>query len=378
MNLLEHHAKALLRTEGIRTPPGGVATDPDQAARIASELGSVMVKAQVPAGGRGRAGGIVRADTAGKARQAAASLLGRRLGPHPVMELLVEQRIPAARELYAAVLNHAPARSIRIVFSGRGGADIEDTARSDPTMVRRLDIDPRSVLDSVTASGLVSRAGFRGPVAEVAGIIARMHALHREYDADLIEINPLALTREGRVVALDCKFSLDPAAAVRQAGIASIAANEPLTPLEQSAAEAGLKFVELDGDIGVIANGAGLTMTTMDVIAHAGGRPANFLEIGGDAYTEARPALALVLRHPGIGSLVVNFCGAFARTDVMVDGLTQAWLELRPAIPAFFTVHGTGAVRARRLLAERLGVEPYPTMDGAVEAAVSAAGRNAS
>ena len=377
MNLLEHDAKELLRAAGIPTPQGAVATSPGQAARIASKLGEVMVKAQAPAGGRGRSGGIVPAETAAEARQAAASLVGVRLGEHLIREVLVERRVSVEQELYAAVLNHAPSRSTRILFSVCGGVEIEDTARSKPEMLHSLDIDPRSALDTDTASCFLGRAGIEGVLDEVAGILVRMHALYRHHDAELIEINPLAVTRDGRVVALDCKFRVDPAAMTRQPEIASMAANDPLTRLEQSALEAGLKLVELDGNIGVLANGAGLTMTTMDVIAYQGGRPANFLEIGGDAYTKARPALALVLRHPGIRSLVVNFCGAFARTDVMVDGLTQAWMEVRPKIPAFFTLHGTGADRARRLLSERLGAEPYPTMDEAVEAAISA-GRDGS
>ena len=330
-----------------------------------------MVKAQVPAGGRGLSGGIVRADTVAEARQVAGSLLGQRLGAHLIEEVLVEKRVPVAQELYAAVVNHAATRSIRIVFSTRGGVDIEETARTNPGTVHRLDIDPRVALEVDAASSLLDDAGLQGAVGEVATIVARMHALHRDSDADLIEINPLAVTGAGRVMALDCKFSVDPAAAPRQPEIVSMAAREPLTPLERSAREAGLKLIELDGDIGVLANGAGLTMTTMDVISHMGGRPANFLEIGGDAYTKARPALALVLEHPGVRSLVVNFCGAFARTDVMVDGLTRAWLELEPEVPAFFTVHGTGSDRARRLLRERLGLEPFPTMDVAIEAAIS-------
>ena len=170
---------------------------------------------------------------------------------------------------------------------------------------------------------------------------------------------------------------VDGAAAPRRPSLAAAAAPEPLTGRERRARELGLQFVELGGDIGVLANGAGLTMTTMDVIAHLGGRPANFLEIGGDAYTKARPALELVLAHDGVRSLVVNFCGAFARTDVMVEGLTGAWLELRPSVPAFFTIDGTGSSEARRMLRRRLGLEPYPTMDGAIEAAIRAAGGGA-
>jgi len=204
-----------------------------------------------------------------------------------------------------------------------------------------------------------------------------MDRLHRDSDAQLLEINPLAITDAGDVVALDCKLVIDGAATARRPSLAAVAAPEPLTELERAARELGLQFVELDGDVGVLANGAGLTMTTMDVIVHLGGRPANFLEIGGDAYLEARPALELVLAQRGLRSLVVNFCGAFARTDVMVDGLTGAWTELKPDVPAFFTIDGTGAEEARRMLVERLGLEPYPTMDQAITAALRTDGRDA-
>jgi len=152
-----------------------------------------------------------------------------------------------------------------------------------------------------------------------------------------------------------------------------MAAAEPLTELEARARSAGLKFIELDGNVGLLANGAGLTMTTMDVIAHFGGRPANFLEIGGEAYTKAEIALGLVLAHPKVKSLVINFCGAFARTDVMADGVTAAWQKLRPNIPVFFSIHGTGEDEAVAMVRERLGVAPHDLMEDAVKAAVEAA-----
>ena len=180
---------------------------------------------------------------------------------------------------------------------------------------------------------------------------------------------------DGRVVALDCKLTLDDAASFRQGDLWEAAAKETMTDLEHLGAGHGLKFIELDGDVGVLANGAGLTMTTMDVICHCGGRPANFLEIGGEAYTNAEVALGLVLANPGVKSLVVNFCGAFARTDVMADGVVRAWETLKPTVPVFFSIHGTGENEAVRLVRERLGVEPFDLMEDAVKAAVEAAAR---
>jgi succinyl-CoA synthetase beta subunit len=174
-------------------------------------------------------------------------------------------------------------------------------------------------------------------------------------------------------VALDCKLVLDDAAVSRQAELAKQGAPEQLTDLEQRGRAIGLRFIELDGAVGVLANGAGLTMTTMDAVRHYGGRPANFLEIGGEAYTQATPALELVLSNPRVRSLVVNFCGAFARTDVMAEGVVKAWETLKPKLPVFFSIHGTGEDEAVKLVRERLGFEPFDLMDDAIKAAVEAA-----
>ena len=378
MNLPEHVAKEVLADAGVRVPGGAPATTPESAARTARRLGPVLVKAQVPMGGRGKAGGIRSVQTPEEAYQVAAELIGSRLGGHRVAEVLVEERIPTASELYAAVLNHPAGPARRLVLSKRGGVDIEETARTDPGLILTLDIDPRVDPHEDTARQLATEAGVGAVAPAVADALVRMYRLHRDSDAELLEVNPLAVTDAGDVVALDCKLVVDGAAAARQPSLSATAAPEPLTDLERTARELGLQFVELEGDIGVLANGAGLTMTTMDVIAHLGGRPANFLEIGGDAYTKARPALELVLALDGVRSLVVNFCGAFARTDVMVDGLTGAWLELQPDVPAFFTIDGTGSSEARGMLEQRLGIEPYPTMDEAIAAAIrSASSRSA-
>jgi succinyl-CoA synthetase beta subunit len=215
------------------------------------------------------------------------------------------------------------------------------------------------------------------PLGSAAGaigeVLAKLYAIFRAKDAELVEINPLALLEDGRVVALDCKFVLDDSSGLRQPDLAKVASPPKMTALEERGAENGLKFIQLDGNVGVLANGAGLTMTTMDVIDHFGGRPANFLEIGGEAYTKSEIALDLVLSNPGVKSLVVNFCGAFARTDVMADGVVRAWEKLKPTVPAFFSVHGTGAEEAVKLVRERLGIEPYDLMEDAVKAAVEAA-----
>ena len=223
------------------------------------------------------------------------------------------------------------------------------------------------------ARAMLAGLDLGGAAPQIAAILTSLYKIYRARDAELVEINPLAELKDGRVVALDCKLVLDDAALFRQGDLAGLGAREKLTALERRGAEAGLKFIEIGGTVGVLANGAGLTMTTMDVIAHCGGKPVNFLEIGGEAYTKAEAALALVLSAGNVKSLVINFCGAFARTDVMADGVVKAWEKLKPKIPVFFSIHGTGEDEAVKLVRERLGIEPYDFMEDAVRAAVEAA-----
>jgi succinyl-CoA synthetase beta subunit len=251
--------------------------------------------------------------------------------------------------------------------------DIEEIAAANPDAIRRLPIDIDATPSAADIARILEGSRLGNAEASVADILSRLYAAYRQRDAELLEINPLAQLADGRVVALDAKFVLDDSAAYRQEEIAKLAALAPMTALERLAAEHGLKFIQLDGNVGVLANGAGLTMTTMDVIRHYGGRPANFLEIGGEAYTKSEIALDLVLSNPGIKSLVINFCGAFARTDVMADGVVKAWKELKPSIPVFFSIHGTGEEEAIALVRESLRIEPYESMEDAIQAAVRVA-----
>jgi len=246
-------------------------------------------------------------------------------------------------------------------------------AASAPEKLRSRPVDIRRGFAHADARKLVRDLELGAAEGDVAGALVLLYDAYVAFDAELLEVNPLALTRDGRVVALDCKFVMDDCAAVRQREIAPAGAPDRLTGLEARARDAGLKYIELEGDVGVLANGAGLTMTTMDMVRHHGGRPANFLEIGGESYTQAKPALELLLSKPGIRSLVINFCGAFARTDVMTEGVIEAIGALKPKLPIFFSIAGTGDEAAIRLLKERLGVTPLATMDEACEAAARAA-----
>jgi succinyl-CoA synthetase beta subunit len=294
-----------------------------------------------------------------------------------VERLLVEEQVPAARELYAAIADDAPSKGPLLLFSAHGGMDIEEIAADRPDAMTRLAIDIRAGVDTRALAAALP-PDLPCDRADLADVLRRLYAAYIDNDAELIEINPLAATADGRLVALDAKMVMDDSAIPRRAELAKCGAREKLTALEARAGSLGLKFIELDGDIGVLANGAGLTMTTMDAVRHFGGRPANFMEIGGESYTKARPALELALANPRVRCLLVNFCGAFARTDVMVEGVIAAWQELRPAIPIFFTIHGTGEEEAVAAVKARLGVVPFEVMDDAVRAAVAAARKAAS
>lgn len=374
MNFDEHAAKSLvLAPAGIPVPRGQICRTAKEAAQAVRAIGPAVIKAQVAAGKRGKAGGIKPADTPEEAERVAAAILGMSIGEYKVERVLVEEQANIAHEFYAAVLTDTDARKPLVLFSTQGGMDIEEVAAATPDAIRRqhvdLDVEPGAV-DFVS---MLAGLQLGDAQASVADILSRLYAAYRRRDAELLEINPLAQLADRRVVALDCKFVLDDAAAYRQEDIVSVAAPAPMTALEQRGAENGLKFIQLDGNVGVLANGAGLTMTTMDVIRHFGGRPANFLEIGGEAYTKSAAALELVLSNPGVRSLIINFCGAFARTDVMAEGVVKAWQELKPAIPVFFSIHGTGEDEAIALVRARLGIEPYDLMEDAIQAAVRAA-----
>ncbi len=372
MDFEEYAAKPLLAAAGITIPRGESVTTAEEAAAAAVSLGPVVVKAQVPTGKRGKAGGIKPADDAAGAEAAARDILGMKIGDHIVERLLVEERADIARELYAAVLNDTASKGPLVLFSTLGGMDIEEAAAQDATAVRRLSVDIRDGLDTTSATQILEGLDLGAATDAVADVLVRLYDVWRSRDAELVEINPLVITGDGRVVALDCKFTLDDLSKPRQADIAEAGVPDKLTDLEARGRELGLTYIELDGEVGILANGAGLTMTTMDAVRHYGGNPANFLEIGGQAYTLATPALDLVLSNPKVKTLVVNFCGAFARTDVMTEGVVSAWEELKPNIPVFFSIHGTGSKEAIPIVRERLKMEPYPTMDDAVKAAIAA------
>jgi succinyl-CoA synthetase beta subunit len=374
MNFEEHAAKSLiLSVAGIPVPRGILCVNAKEAAEAAAQIGPCVVKAQVPTGKRGKAGGIKLANTLAEAGQVASQILGMTIGDYVVERVLIEEQAKIAREFYAAVLHDTEKRKPLILFSTEGGMDIEEVAAEKPQAIRRLLVDINTVPRARDIAALLAGLDLGAAAPQIAQILDQMYAAYRSRDAELLEINPLALLADGRVVALDCKFVLDDGSVFRQPDLAKGGSPGAMTDLEQRGADAGLKLIQLDGNVGVLANGAGLTMTTMDVIRHYGGKPANFLEIGGEAYTKSEIALDLVLSNPGVKSLVINFCGAFARTDVMAEGVVKAWHKLKPKVPVFFSIHGTGEDEAVALVRAQLGIEPYDFMEDAVQAAVKAA-----
>jgi succinyl-CoA synthetase beta subunit len=374
MNFEEHAAKLLvLSVAGIPTLRGMLCSTAAEAAMAATNIGPCVVKAQVPIGKRGKAGGIKLARTSDEARKAAEQILLMSIGGYTVERLLLEEQAQIAREFYAAVLHDVVARRPLVLFSTEGGMDIEEIAAAKPAAIRRLLLDVDSKPNASDFAGMLKGLDLGPAENQIMQILERLYTAYRKYDGELLEINPLAVLGDGRVVALDCKFVLDDAAIYRQPELAKAGTAGSMTALEKRGAENGLKLIQLDGNVGVLANGAGLTMTTMDVIRHYGGKPANFLEIGGEAYTKSEIALDLVLSNPGVKSLVINFCGAFARTDVMAEGVVRAWHKLAPRVPVFFSIHGTGENEAVALVRNELGIEPYDFMEDAIQAAVKAA-----
>jgi len=373
MNFEEYAAKPVLAAAGIAVPQSRLAETPDEAKVAAEAIGPCVVKAQVPTGKRGKAGGIQLADTPDQARAHAAKIIGMEIGGHTVEKVLVEAKSDIAREFYAAILNDPETKGPMVMFSTEGGMDIEEIAAETPEKLRKTPVDIRKGLSLDAARAMVGGLGLDGAEDKVAEVLVKLYAAYRTNDAELLEINPLIVTGSGDVMALDCKFVMDDSGIKRQPDLAPKGTPDKLSELEVIGEGHGIKYIELEGDVVVLANGAGLTMTTMDVVRHYGGRPANFCEIGGEAYTKGKAALEMVLAKPGVKSLVVNFCGAFARCDVMMGGLLEAWDEVKPDIPVFFSIAGTGDEEAIAMLKEKLDMDPLPNMDAACKAAADAA-----
>lgn len=360
MDLIEFEGKQLLARWGVPVPEGRLASTPEEAAAAAEAVappgltaGRVAVKAQVRAGGRGKAGGVKLAGSPSEAAAAAASILGMQIKGSAVEQVLVEQALDIEDEYYAAVTLDRAARAGLFMVSSRGGMDIEEVAASEPEALARVHVDPLLGLAAYQVRRLVFEAGLAPSARKGAlALLPRLYALYVETDASLVEVNPMVLTAGGEVVALDAKVSLDDSALYRHPDLAGGAADASADPVEREARSRGLNFLKLDGDVGVIGNGAGLVMSTLDLIEQAGGRAANFLDVGGGAGVESLSnALEVILSGGDVRSVVVNIFGGITRCDLVAEGIANAVARLDVGVPIVVRLDGTNAEQGRRILA---------------------------
>jgi succinyl-CoA synthetase beta subunit len=351
----EYQAKDILRRYGIPVHPGKVATTPEEAEALARELGvPVVIKAQVYVGGRGKAGGIQFGDTPEEAREAARRVLGMDIKGLTVEKVLVTPKSDIREEYYTGIVLDRASQAPVVMVSAAGGVDIEQVAEEAPEKIVREPIDVRWGLLPMQARDIMARAGVPHTVVARGGAI--LSALARAYtgcDATLAEINPLALTSDGQVIAADAKILIDDNALPRQQEYASWAEPEEANPLEFEAKAEGLTYVKLDGDVGIIGNGAGLVMTTLDMVARAGGKPANFLDIGGGAKADiVYKSLMFVARDPQVKGILVNIFGGITRGEEVAKGVLMAQHELPAGMPVVVRLSGTGEAEGRAMLAD--------------------------
>ena len=359
MKLLEYQAKEVLFSLGIPIPPGRVARTPDEAAAACAELGGVAVKAQVPVGGRGKAGGIKLARTPEEARAAAAQIIGMDIKGFKVPLVYCETALDIAREIYLGFTVDRDARANILMLSAKGGMEIEQVADDSPESIARLYPNPwRGPLD-FELNQLVFEAGLGELGRPLASVIKKLYRAIPDLDAVTAEINPLVVTSKGEVVAGDAKLEIDENAMYRhkdlEAKYGSVLEGDPY---EVEAKKRNLTYVSLGGDIGIVGNGAGLCMGTLDLVQRAGGRPANFCDIGGGAKAEVvENALAVILMNPAVKGVVMNVFGGITRGDEVAKGLVAARANLKMKLPLVVRLSGTRAEEGRAILKEN-GIEP--------------------
>ena len=378
MDLYEYQGKSYLARFGIPVGRGTIAESVEAAVAAADALGyPAVLKAQVKTGGRGKAGGVRVAADPAEAASHAEAILGLVIKGHTVKRLWVETAAEIAHEYYLGFTLDRAAKLHLAMVSARGGVDIEDVAEKDPGAIARLEINPLDGLPASDAQTLASAAGIGAEACEgVADVILRLYRCYIEGDADLVEINPLIVTTSGEVRALDAKVTLDDEAAFRHPEWSEFAEAEPDDPRERAARAKNLSYVSLDGSVGIIANGAGLAMSTLDVVSQAGGAAANFLDIGGAANAEAMTdALEVINSDAKVRAILVNVCGGIVRCDDVARGILEALGRVQLASPIVVRLDGTHAAAAHALLephlSEQLVMEP--TMLGAARRAVDLA-----
>ncbi len=387
LDLLEYQGKQLFARHGVPVPGGQLARTVDEAVAAADQIGyPCVVKAQVQIGGRGKLGGIKLAHDRAEAETHARAILGMDIRGLTVHELWIEAASEIAAEYYVSVIFDRSAKAPLVLLSTRGGMDIEQVADEDPDAIARLHVDPLLGFQDFHGRRLAFEAGVDADVVRPVGaMLAKLYEVFVGEEATLVEVNPLIVTgsaglaeRGGHreVKALDAKVTLDANALFRHADNAELRDLSGEDPQERMAKERGLTYVKLDGDIGILGNGAGLVMSTLDVVAQAGGQPANFLDAGGGSRADAiTSAVEVILSDPKVRAVLFNIFGGITRCDEVAKGLIEAFAQIKPTVPFVVRLDGTNDVEGRRLLAEAglPGVHTESTMDGAAAKVVELA-----
>jgi len=379
MDLHEYQGKQLFKQFGIPVSDGRLASTPEQARQAAEELGGpVVVKAQVLTGGRGKAGGVKLADDPADAEQKAKDIIGLDIRGHVVERLWIEKASDIAKEYYLSVTFDRGAKQPLFMFTTQGGVEIEEVATNDPDALVRLHVDPLAGYQPWIARRLVYGAGVEdaGEQKQIADIVGKLYRCFVESDAMLTEINPLIVTPDGEVKALDSKFTVDDSALYRHPDIAEFRDTSAADPFEAFAREKGVTYVKLDGEVGILGNGAGLSMSTVDVVVVAGGRPANFCDLGGGGSAEGVvDALEVIMRDPQVKSVFFNIFGGITRCDEVARGILEALERMKIATPIVVRLDGTNAEEGRRILSDAAPENLYvePTMLDAARKAVELA-----
>jgi succinyl-CoA synthetase beta subunit len=385
MNLHEYQSKQLFASYGIAVPTGYPAANPADAAEAARRLGGSkwVVKAQVHAGGRGKAGGVKLVDSPEAAAKAAEAMLGQRLKTHqtgpdglPIHQVYVEQGSKIARELYLSLVLNRDKGHVAFIASAAGGMDIEEVAAHTPEKIIRVNVHPAAGLQPSQCRVLAFGLGLEGEqLAEFTALAQKLYKLYLDKDLSLLEINPLIVTDEGKLVALDGKVNIEDNALFRQKDLAKLRDPSQEDEMERAASEHELNYVSLDGDIACMVNGAGLAMATMDLIKLHGGAPANFLDVGGGATRErVTEAFNLILSNKNVRAVLVNIFGGIVRCDMIADGIIHAVEDVGVQVPVVVRIEGTNAEKGRKLLAESgLAIIPASDLTDAAKKVVAAA-----
>ena len=378
MDLLEYQGKQLFQKHGVPVPDGRPATSVPEAVEAAEELGyPVVIKAQVQIGGRGKAGGIKLAKDRAEAEEHATAILGMDIRGYTVHELYVERASEIDEEYYAAIVFDRAAKKPMAMLSKMGGMEVEEVAETDPEAMRMLHVDPLLGLQDFHGRRLAFESGIAQDVIRPVGaMLAKLYDVFVREDATLVEVNPLLITKSREVVALDAKVTVDDNALFRHPDVAEMRDLSAEDPQERMAHERGLTYVKLDGSIGILGNGAGLVMSTLDVVAQAGGSPANFLDAGGGSKAEAiTSAVEVILSDEKVKAVLFNIFGGITRCDEVARGLIEAFEQIKPDVPFVVRLDGTNDQEGRALLAEANlpNVHTEATMLGAAKKVVELA-----